>query len=112
MEDFVILWEAPPVVKPEFRLYYDDKGNVLFYTCEKPEGNFVVVDALTYAQARPDIRIVDGRISTVTQGSVVSKLVKSIDDGIDCYDEDISIVLTDKDNIKKTKWKLKTYELG
>lgn len=111
MEDFVILWEAPPVVKPEFRLYYDEKGNVLFYTCEKPEGNFVVVDALTYAQARPDIRVVDGKISTVTQGSVVSKLVKSVDDGIDCYEEDVSIVVSAKDKVKKTKWKLKTYEL-
>ena len=111
MEDFVIIWEAPPVVKPEFRLYYDEKGNVLFYTCEKPEGNYVVVDALTYAQARPDLRVVDGRLSTVTQGSVVSKLVKSIDDGIDCYEEDISIVVSTNDKVKKTKWKLKTYEL-
>lgn len=111
MEDFVIIWEAPPVVKPEFRLYYDEKGNVLFYTCEKPEGNYVVVDALTYAQARPDLRVVDGRLSTVTQGSVVSKLVKSIDDGIDCYEEDISIVVSTDDRVKKTKWKLKTYEL-
>lgn len=111
MEDFVIIWEAPPVVKPEFRLYYDEKGNVLFYTCEKPEGNYVVVDALTYAQARPDLRVVDGRLSTVTQGSVVSKLVKSIDDGIDCYEEDISIVVSTDDKVKKTKWKLKTYEL-
>jgi hypothetical protein len=111
MEEFVIVWEAPPVVKPEFRLYYDDKGHVLFYTCEKPEGNYVVVDALTYAQARPDIRIVDGRISTVTQGSVVSKLVESIDEGVECYIEDVSIIVPQDTKIKTTKWKLKTYEL-
>ena len=115
MEDFVIIWEAPPIVKPEFRLYYDDKGKVLYYICERPdtksEGNYIVVDAQTYAEGRPDLRIVDGRISTVTQGSVVSKLVKSIDDGIDCYEEDISIVVSTDDKVKKTKWKLKTYEL-
>ena len=43
MEEFVI-WEAPPIIKPEFRLYYDERGNVLFYTCEKPAGNYVIID--------------------------------------------------------------------
>ena len=116
MEDFVIIWEAPPIVKPEFRLYYDDKGKVLYYICELPdtksEGNYIVVDAQTYAEGRPDLRIVDGRISTVTQGSVVSKLVPDDTDGIECSEDDISIIVPKKCKVKKIKWKLKTYELG
>lgn len=111
MEDFVIIWEAPPIVKPEFRLYYDEKGKVLFYTSEKPEGNYIVVDALTYAEGRPDLRVVDGRISTVNQGSVVSKLVPDKSEGVECSIEDVSIIVPKKCKVKKIKWKLQTYEL-
>ena len=111
MEDFVIIWEAPPIVKPEFRLYYDEKGKVLFYTSEKPEGNYIVIDALTYAEGRPDLRVVDGRISTVNQGSVVSKLVQDKSEGIECSIEDVSIIVPKKCKVKKIKWKLQTYEL-
>ena len=111
MEDFVIIWEAPPIVKPEFRLYYDEKGKILFYTSEKPEGNYIVIDALTYAEGRPDLRVVDGRISTVNQGSVVSKLVQNKSEGVECSIEDVSIVVPKKCKVKKIKWKLQTYEL-
>jgi len=111
MEDFVIIWEAPPIVKPEFRLYYDEKGKVLFYTSEKPEGNYIVVDALTYAEGRPDLRVVDGRLSTVNQGSVVSKLVQDKTEGVECSAEDVSIIVPKKCKVKKIKWKLQTYEL-
>ena len=111
MEDFVIVWEAPPIVKPEFRLYYDEKGKVLFYTSEKPEGNYIVVDALTYAEGRPDLRVVDGRLSTVNQGSVVSKLVQDKSEGVECSIEDVSIIVPKKCKVKKIKWKLQTYEL-
>jgi hypothetical protein len=108
MEEFVI-WEAPPIIKPEFRLYYDDRGNVLFYTCEKPEGKYVVIDADTYAQGRPDIKVVDGKVAGAIHGSVVSKLVYD-DNGTTCASEDISVIVDSSyDNI--TKWKLKTYEL-
>jgi hypothetical protein len=108
MEEFVI-WEAPPIIKPEFRLYYDERGNVLFYTCEKPEGNFVVIDANTYAQGRPDIKIVDGKVVGAIYGSVVSKLVHD-ERGTSCASEDISIVVDSSYN-NITRWKLKTYEL-
>ena len=35
----VVLWEQPPLIKPEFRLYYDDSGKVICYTCEKLPGD-------------------------------------------------------------------------
>jgi hypothetical protein len=108
MEEFII-WEAPPIIKPEFRLYYDERGNVLFYTCEKPEGNYVVIDEDTYAQCRPDIKIINGKIAVAISGSIVSKLIHD-DNGTSCASEDLSIIVDDSyDNI--TKWKLKTYEL-
>lgn len=107
--EHALIWEAPPIVKPEFRLYYDDRGNVLFYTCEKPEGKYVVIDASTFAQCRPDLKVIDGKVAGAITGSIVSKLVQDID-GTTCATEDISVIVNNlHDNI--TKWKLKTYEL-
>ena len=109
--EHILIWEAPPIIKPEFRLYYDDKGKVLFYTCDKPEGKYIVIDANTFAQGRPDIRIVDGKIASVDSGAVVSKLILNIE-GISCASEDISIVVDETYNGETNKWKLITYELG
>lgn len=110
MKEEILIWEPPPLQKPEFRLYYDDKGMVLFYTCEKPEGNFIIIDAATYAAGRPDLRIIDGKISTAIPSLVVSKLMPNIE-GVKCVEEDISIVVDDAYKGKTTNWKLNTYEL-
>ena len=49
----------------EYRLYHDDKGNILFYTCEKPEGKFIRVDKQTYSEMRYDLKIIDGKGYTI-----------------------------------------------
>lgn len=105
-EEYVIVWEAPEIVKPEFRLYYDDKGYLICYTCEKLEGNYLVVDALTFAEGRPDVRVADGRLVRTSTGSVISKL-QAATEGVLCEVEDISII-TETDG---KYWNLKTYEL-
>ena len=107
MEDeVVVIWDSVKVDKPEFRLYYDDKGYVVTYTCEQPEGNYIVVDALTFAEARPDIRVVNNSIVRNTSGSVVSRLHKDTE-GVLCEAEDVSII-TEADG---QYWKLKTVSL-
>jgi hypothetical protein len=100
------LVEQEPV---EFRLYYDENGKVLFYTCEKPEGNYVIIDNTTFAARRYDIRVVDGRITTAVT-AVVSKLMP-YDTGKPCATEDISIVVSKNHKIATTNWKMITYEL-
>jgi len=110
-EDYVIVWEAPKIEKPEFRLYYDDQGKVLFYTCEKLEGNYIVIDSQTFAESRPDIRVIDGRISTVNPAFIVTKLMPCDKEGITCAMEDVSVIIASKTSIKKQNWKLRTYEL-
>lgn len=110
--EHVVIWEPVPLVKPEFRLYYDDTGKVLFYSCEKPEGNYIVIDAVTYASGRPDLRVIDGKISTAVPSLVVSKLMPDADEGVTCAEEDISIVVDKKYKDKTINWKLNTYELG
>jgi hypothetical protein len=105
-EEYVIVWEAPELIKPEFRLYYDNRGNVLFYTCEKPNGNYIVIDTQTYAEARPDITVVDGRI--VREGSsTISSRLHLATDGTLCEAEDVSVIA----EADGQYWKLKTVSL-
>jgi hypothetical protein len=107
----VILWEAPLIVKPEFRLYYDDRGQVLFYTCDKPEGNYIVIDAITFAESRLDVKVIDGKLVKLSEVAVVSKII--LDEyGTSCASEDVSIVVDETYDAPVTKWKLNTYELG
>ena len=105
-EEYVIVWEAPEIVKPEFRLYYDNRGSVLFYTCEKPDGDYIVIDALTFAEARPDIKVVDGRIVRGGASTLSSRLHLATD-GTLCEVEDISVITETGGQY----WKLKTISL-
>jgi hypothetical protein len=110
--DHIVIWEQPKLEPPEFRLYYDDKGAVICYTGDKSmTGNYIVIDAQTFAAARPDIKIIDGKISTVSPKSVVYKLMPNRDEGVECIADDISIVTDSSYDGKTTKWKLKIYEL-
>ena len=109
-EETIVVWEAPIIVKPEFRLYYDAAGRVVCYTSEKLEGNYIVIDANTFAQGRPDLRVVDGRLASVVTGAVVSKLVKS-DTGMLCAADDISIIVDENFKGDAVYWELMTYEL-
>ena len=103
-EEYVITWEAPVIEKPEFRLYYDERGSVVTYTCEKLEGDYIIIDALTFAEARPDVRVVDGRLVKGDTGAVISRLYAD-KQGVLCEVEDISVITTDIDG---KYWKLKT----
>ena len=110
-EDYIIIWEAPKIEPPEFRLYYDDKGNVVTYTCEKIPGKYIVIDALTFAEARHDLRIIDGKISRVQPNAVVYKLMPNKKEGVCCAIEDINIIVDDDYDGESIKWKLNIYEL-
>lgn len=102
----IVLWEPSTLEKPEFRLYYDEEGNVLTYTTEKLPGNFIVIDKMTFAEARPDVKVFEGLLIRKSNLTVVSKLVPNIE-GISCSIDDISIL----DNSSNTiNWSLKTRE--
>jgi hypothetical protein len=110
-EEYILLFEAPKIVPPEFRLYYDEQtGKVLFYTCDKPEGSFITIDRQTFAEARQDIRVINGKISRVKPHQIIAKLMPD-NEGTKCALEDISIVLSDEDKMKSQNWKLHVYEL-
>lgn len=113
MEDYVIVYEPKPIEKPEYRLYYDELGKVLFYTCEKPEGTFIVIDSVTYAEGRHDIRVVDNKIVRTSPNIVLSKLIPSITGiGVNCAKEDISVIVDKDYRGEITTWELKTREFN
>jgi hypothetical protein len=93
-EEYMIIWEQAPLVPPVFKLYYDDKGHVITYTCEESDGNYLVIDAQTYAECRHDVRVVDGKI-VLQAASTISRLYLS-DTGTLCEKEDISVVSSDE----------------
>lgn len=106
IENISFEYTPPPAV--EFRLYYDDKGKVLFYTCEKPEGQYILVDTTTFAEARQDVRVVNGEVMRVSNNITIPKL-KLGNSGTRTLIEDISIV---SDETKDTQlWELTQYEL-
>lgn len=108
-DDIVIIYEAPKIKPPEFRLYYDEEGKVLFYSGQEQEGKYVIIDAQTYAEGRMDLRIINGKILRNQDGSVIAKLKPDANEGITCHKDDISIVVPH--NFKNLqKWKLNIYE--
>lgn len=110
-EDYVILWEAPKIEPPELRLYYDTEGRVICYCGDKsiPGDNYIVIDAHTFSESRPDVRVIDGKISTVASNAIVEKLMPDSTEGTPCHPDDISIIVDEAE--EHTKWKINLYEL-
>lgn len=112
-ENYVMIFEAPKIEPPEFRLYYEEEsGKVLFYTCEKPEGKYIIIDGLTFACARHDLLIRDGRIVKAIQSNsaTVSKLIMA-HQGTKTLKDDVSILVYQNTDLETAFWKLETYEL-
>jgi len=90
-----------------FRLYYDENGRVICYTCEVlPGDNYIDIDSQTYAECNPNLRIINGEIRRASDYSVVARIVEAVD-GVKCEPEDIC-VLTDSEENKK--WKVEINE--
>lgn len=107
--DLIINFVYEPPPPPEFRLYYDDNGNVLFYTGEKPEGNYIVIDNQTFAEARPDVKVINGAIVLNSNITQIYKL-KPTTEGTLTYVDDVSLILEDTD-IEGTYWQYDVKEL-
>lgn len=104
-------WQAAAEFVPtantvEYRLYYDDHGIPLYYSCDPLPGNYVVVGAEVYAQGRYDCKVINGEIKYPAQIKS-AKLVPSTK-GTACYAKDVSIISPSETDAQH--WKLKTYE--
>jgi hypothetical protein len=96
-------WAPPP--PPEYRVYYDPAtGDIIEYTTEHHDGEFIVVDRETFACNRFEPKIRDGRITW--PGPQITKLVHSAE-GTTCDPYDITIIT---DALEAQHWRLKIYE--
>ena len=114
-EEYILVWDAPKPIVLEFRLYYKEDGSVDFYTCDKPEGNYIIIDALAFAEARPDIKVVNRSITRIRPHAIVQKL-KPRSTGQLTSITDISIIIDskkikDKDDIRVQHWELCNHEI-
>lgn len=92
----------------EYRLYYDDHGRVITYTTENIDGKYIVITPLQYAEARPDIVIVDGNIVETHQNTGIYTLTRNLIDGTKCSKYDINIIVDSADD--GYFWKLERNE--
>jgi hypothetical protein len=98
-----------PEIKPLkifYRLYYDDHGNPLFYSMEDLPGNYIDIDAETYAESPSRVRVINGQlIKNVLPAS--AKLIPSTQ-GTPCDPRDVCVVISESQT--HVKWSLNTYE--
>ena len=104
-----MFWEYASPQPVEFRLYYDDKGSIITYTCEKLSGNYIVIDAQVFAEGRPDLIVVDGKLVKPATEVFLTLLTKS-DSGIKCASEDVTVLISSDYEGDTTHWELKKYE--
>jgi hypothetical protein len=108
-EEFII-FEAPIIQPIEFRLYYNDDGSVKYYCGDKSgEGNYIIIDAATFAQARYDVMVVEDKVVPAKPKHIVHKLMPVQNGGVPCHKEDLSIIVDDE--MDCLKWNLVSYEL-
>ena len=107
-KDYIVLFEAPVIEKVEYRLYYDTKGQVICYSCDNLEGKYLVIDALTFAEARQDVTVINGKIVKKSIATVSHKYVPSDNGDVNCHPLDISVI---SDQSNGQQWELKAHEL-
>lgn len=85
-------WEAPPALPINYRLYYNDRGQPLFYTMEDLPGNYIEVDKDLYLRSPMNVRIQDLRVIEITPQPVFNKLKPSTT-GTSCHPTNVSVVV-------------------
>ena len=86
----------------EYRVYYDSTGKVITYTTEDIPGDYIIVTAEQYAEARSDALVFNGKLVLPHKVKVVSKLIRNLDRGVSTSKYDINVIT----DIDSTKWEL------
>ena len=92
--------EPEPVV---YYLYYDSEGRPLTYSMTALPGNYIEIDAETFARGPLNVRVIDNKLKYITQ-KTSEKLVPG-EIGTLCHENDVSIVVTDNG----TNWSKQIY---
>ena len=106
-DDYVLIWEAPKLEAPEFRLYYDETGAPIVYSMEDLPGNYIDIDSETFALQPQNVRVVDKKLTIIEPRRQFTKLVPA-GTGTACDPNDVAIVVSADQ--PHTKWSLTTNE--
>jgi hypothetical protein len=98
-------WTVPEN-RSEFRIYYDESGNITCYSMEDLPGDYIVVDRHTFEQVRMDLKIRNGQLIKITQQSSW-KLMPTDQAEYACHNDDVSIIVPPT-YPKKKFWKVIT----
>ena len=100
-----ILHDVPEPQPVFFRLYHDESGAPVTYTMEDLPGNYIEIDAKTFALAPINVRVRNGQlVEIVTMQS--QKLVPGMP-GNKCHPRDVAVIVTTGSSIQ---WKKQVYE--
>jgi len=105
-EEFWNILHAMPEPQPVFwRLYYNDAGLPVCYSMEDLPGNYIDIDAETFARAPDNVRVVDNQLKYITVRTS-NKLVPG-STGTQCHPQSVAVVV--KEN--GIPWSKQTYGL-
>lgn len=89
-----------------WRLYYDEQGAPVCYSMEELPGNYIEIDAETYARSPRNVRVIDGQlhyIHTVTGHKLVPGPA-----GVACDPRDVAVIVDDTQ--PHQRWSRRHYE--
>ena len=107
-QEFLEIWsnQRTDQIEIEYRLYYDEQGWPLFYSTERVEGNYIVVDKQTYLDSPKHIRIVEGKIKRIKV--LFGKKLVPAEQGQSCDPADVCVIVADQ--LPSKKWAIKHEE--
>ena len=108
-DNFWAAWAQVPDVKPLkifYRLYYDDNGNPLFYSMEDLPGNYIDIDATTYAESPSQVKVINNELVRVTTQANIKLAPSAV--GVACDPRDVCVVVSESQ--PHIKWSVHTYE--
>ena len=105
-EEFWGILHAMPEPNPVFwRLYYNDTGLPVCYSMEDLPGNYIDIDAETFALAPANVRVVNNQLKYITVRTS-NKLVPG-PTGTQCHPQSVAVVV-EQNGIP---WSKQTYGL-
>ena len=88
-----------------WRLYYNDSGLPVCYSMEELPGNYIDIDAKTFALAPVNVRVVDRKLKYITTRTS-DKLVPGTS-GTLCHPQNVAVIVEQNG----TPWSKQTYGL-
>ena len=100
-----ILHNAPDPCPVFFRLYYDELGNPITYTMEDLPGNYIEIDAATFALGLLNVRVRNNKLIEIATMRSQKLVPGSM--GVKCHSQDVAVIVTTAPN---TQWNKQVYE--